>query len=297
MTNKESSKEKVLSLLEWNRGTFISGEQLAGQLQISRNSVWKAVRALRKEGYVITAVTNRGYCLTEENDRLSAQGIRSYLQHDASHHALREQSEISPADGSFPKVELCVYEELPSTNMTAKELAIQGAPHGTVVIAERQTAGAGRASGSFFSPEGGLYMSIILRPEQLPARRNAGPEEISAGAEKAAVETARAIEAVCGVNPEIRGKGDLFLQNRKICGILTESGGELETGITHYLVLGIGIHFSTPADAFPEELRSTCGSIFPDASVAKNRPVHANRNHLAAEIIRRILLQTKKKES
>ena len=296
MTNKGSSKEKILSLLEWNRGTFISGEQLAGQLQISRNSVWKAVRALRKEGYAITAVTNRGYCLSEENDRLSAQGIRSYLQNDVLHHTVRERAERSPADCSCPETDLRVYEELPSTNMTAKELAIQGAPHGTVVIAERQTAGAGRASGSFFSPEGGLYMSIILRPEQMPAHGSAGTEGIGVGAKKAAVETARAIEAVCGVAPEIRGMGDLFLQNRKICGILTESGGELETGITHYLVLGIGIHFSTPADAFPEELRSTCGSIFPDASAAKNRPVHANRNHLAAEIIRRILLQTETKE-
>ncbi|MBQ9062134.1 MAG: biotin--[Eubacterium sp.] len=296
MAKKESSREKILSLLEYNRGTFISGEQLAEQLQISRNSVWKAVRALRKEGYAITAVTNRGYCLTAENDSLSAQGIRSYLLASEAHRTAQVQMEASSAERHHLKAELHVYEELPSTNMTAKELAIQGAPHGTVVIAERQTAGAGRASGSFFSPEGGLYMSIIIRPARLTEGSAEGMKGTGAGSRRAAEETARAIEAVCGVTPEIRGMGDLFLQNRKICGILTESGGELETGITHYLVLGIGIHFSTPADAFPEALRSTSGSIFPDASAAGNRPVHANRNHLAAEIIRRILLQTETDE-
>ena len=104
MAEKESSRERILSLLEQNRGVFVSGEQIAEQLNISRNSVWKAVRALRKEGYKIAAVTNRGYNLTEDNDKLSVQGIRQYLQ--IPENACRIQ----------------VYKELPSTNLTAKEL-------------------------------------------------------------------------------------------------------------------------------------------------------------------------------
>ena len=267
MAEKESSRERILSLLEQNRGVFVSGEQIAEQLNISRNSVWKAVRALRKEGYKIAAVTNRGYNLTEDNDKLSVQGIRQYLQ--IPENACRIQ----------------VYKELPSTNLTAKELAIQGVPHGTVIIAERQTAGAGRASGSFFSPEGGLYMSLVIRPDDSEKGKN--KERFAL---RAADSAAQAVEEVCGVKPEIQNSRDLLLNGRKICGILTESGGEIETGMIHWLVLGIGIHFSTPADAFPEELKDTDGSIYPKMNAEHYiKHPHATRNHLAAAIINRIL--------
>ena len=268
MAKKETSREKTLTLLEKNRGTYISGEEIAEQLQISRNSVWKAVRALRKEGYKIAAATNKGYCLTVENDILSVQGIRSYLR--------------MPASGVSAEPEIFVYEEIASTNLTAKEFALQGAAHGTVVIAERQTAGAGRASGSFFSPEGGLYMSIIIRPDA---------RGIKPYTEEAASSVAQAINEVCGVMPVVQNTGDLILNGKKICGILTESGGEIETGMVHYLVIGIGIHFNTPAAAFPQKLRGTCGSIFPELSAAAGtKPADATRNRLAAEIINRMLL-------
>lgn len=248
---KSTSKEKVLDLLEQNRGSFVSGELIAGRLQLSRNAVWKAISGLRKCGYRIEAVTNRGYCLSEDNDVVSEAGILRCLR--------REGCRVH------------VFEELPSTNLTAKEYAVAGALHGTTVIAMRQSRGAGRKAEQFISPEGGLYMSVILRP--------AGPEDC---ARKAAAAVCMAIETVCGVFPEIRGLDDLYLNGKKICGILTESSAEVESGMVHYYVVGIGIRFSRPAGETMDMLPDDAGFIY-------NGSPSKTRNVLAAEILDRLL--------
>ena len=117
-----NSKDKVLFLLEQNRDTYISGEKIAVEIGLSRNSVWKAVNALRSYGYMIEAVSNKGYRLAGESDLLSVQGISPFL------------------DGRVDPSHIHVYPELESTNDTAKKLAVSGqAPDGTVIIADRQT--------------------------------------------------------------------------------------------------------------------------------------------------------------
>ena len=145
-------KDKVLELLDDNKGKYLSGEQLADTLGCTRGAVWKAVKALQENGYPISAVTNKGYSLDENTDILSLAGIKKYLDPD------RQGLEIE------------VYKEVSSTNLVLKDYATQGVPEGRIGIAGMQTQGRGRLGRSFFSPsDSGLYMSILLRTDMAAA--------------------------------------------------------------------------------------------------------------------------------
>lgn len=256
-----STKTRVLALLEAQRGESISGERLAGMLGISRNAVWKAVKELQKDGYRIVAVTNKGYCLSDENDILSIPGIKPFLSE-------KSQPFVS---------QIHIYKSLESTNKTAKEMAVAGAAHGTVIISDCQTMGRGRYSRNFFSPAGGLYMSLVLRPEGL---RFENPTAVTAFA---AVAVCEAIESVCQKVPEIKWVNDIFLDGKKVCGILTEAVTDFESGGLDWVVLGIGINVTTPMEEFPAELQSLATSLYPEEKMP------GVRNKLAAQIINRIL--------
>ncbi len=154
--------------------------------------------------------------------------------------------------------------EIDSTNRMAKELARQGAPHGTAVLAEKQTAGRGRLGRNFFSPEGGLYLSVILRPG-LP------PEKRALLTPMAAVAVCRAVEAVSGLSPRIKWVNDLYLGEKKLCGILCEGVGDA-------VAVGIGMNLHTPTGGFPPELNAA----------ALERPVE---RELLARAIRDALLR------
>ena len=146
-----------------------------------------------------------------------------------------------------------VFSELDSTNQYLKELAKEGAKAGTVIIANKQSAGRGRLGRSFFSPEGtGIYMSILLRPE-MELQKSVRITSM------AAVAVARAIERVSGIEAKIKWVNDIFLNGKKVCGILTESGINAITGTLEYAVLGIGINVGTIQ--FPEELKDIATSI------------------------------------
>lgn len=284
MNKKESVKEpfryttrdKVLSCLEQNKGTFISGSQLAGSLGLSRNSVWKAIESLRAEGYVIEAVTRKGYRLSFDNDILSEEGIRARFQELAE----SRKSLVLPA--------VYVYPQLESTNRTARDLASEGAPHGTLVLADRQTKGTGHKNSSFFSPAGGLYMSLILNPAATPDLK---PAELVSAASAA---VARAICDQCGQRAEISELNRLYLNGKKVCGILTEGIWDLETGSPRTYIVGIGIHYSTPQSEFPPELADTAASVFPGPDA---RPAGATRNDLAARICFYLLSGTSRPNS
>ena len=246
-----SVKNEILKILTAAEGEYVSGQSLGAQLFCSRNAVWKAIQSLRQDGYLIEAVTNKGYALVG-GDVFSAAGISKYLR------------------GPFS---VDVRESVTSTNDLAKSAAEQGAPEGYVIAAQQQTKGKGRLGRSFFSPESGLYLSILLRPVI-----SAGDSLLITTA--AAVSTARAIAAVCGKECGIKWVNDLFLNGRKICGILTEASVDFETGGLQYAVVGIGINVANPADDFPPELRGIAGAVFdvlPQKGDIKNR--------LCAEII------------
>ena len=257
-----STKNLILELLEQQRGESISGEHLARILNISRNAVWKAVKELQKDGYNIVAVTNKGYCLSDENDIISIPGIKPFLSEKSQFYANKIQ----------------VHKSLESTNKTAKEMAVAGAEHGTIIISDCQTMGRGRYSRNFFSPSGGgLYMSIVLRPEAMNFKN---PTSVTAFA---AVSVCEAIESISTKVPKIKWVNDIFIDGKKVCGILTEAVTDFESGGLDWVVLGIGINVHTRTEDFPSDLQPLATSIYPDEKMP------GVRNRLSAEIINRIL--------
>ena len=157
---------------------------------------------------------------------------------------------------------LIYYESIGSTNTRAKELAFQGAPHGTVLVADHQTGGRGRRGRSFHSPAGsGIYMSVILRP-------HCPPSQLMHLTCAAAVALCDAVEAACGFRPGIKWTNDLVFGQRKLAGILTELGFDTQ-GNVDWAIVGMGINCTQSKNQFPEEIRSMAGSL---ASVSE-KPV------------------------
>lgn len=256
-----STRGSVLKALEENKGETVSGEELANSLSISRAAVWKAIQELRREGYRICAITNKGYSLAPDSDVLSVEGILPCVE------------DYSIAD------RIHVFKSLESTNLTAKKMALDGAPPGTVVIAEEQTKGRGRMGRSFFSPPaGGIYMTFLLEP-----RFDAAKAVLITTA--ASVAVCRAIEKVTGIECRIKWVNDIYKDNKKICGILTEAVTDFESGHIDHIVLGIGINYSTGSDAYPQDLTGIAGSLYDGACPAGD----ISRNRLIAELINQVL--------
>ncbi|MFQ9991902.1 biotin--[acetyl-CoA-carboxylase] ligase [Ruthenibacterium lactatiformans] len=232
-----TTKERILALLEENRGTPLSGEVLAEELGVSRTAVWKAIKDLQKAGHAIAAAQNRGYTLDTDSEVLSEQGVRLFLRNKS--------------------LNLVVAQELESTNLTAKQMAAAGAPHGTLVVADSQTAGRGRRGRSFASPPGtGLYLSMVLR-SALPM------QSAVLVTSAAAVAVCRAVERAAGKRLDIKWVNDLFYRGKKCCGILTEAAADVETGGVDYLVVGIGLNLLPPEGGWPEELAEIAASFHP----------------------------------
>lgn len=251
-----SVKSDVLTMLEKNRGSYFSGEQLAERLNVSRSAVWKAVRALEKEGYEILAGQNRGYCLPESSDVLSEEGIRNYL----------------PKEYQFMHIE--AYRETTSTNALAKQAANEGAKAPRLYIAAMQTAGRGRRGRSFVSvPGGNICMSLLLKPEL-------AAEDAVFMTTATCVAVHRAIRKATGIICDIKWVNDLYYQGKKVCGILTEAVTNCETGIVDCVIPGIGVNFNIAPEQFPEELRTIAGALY-----AGDKRIPVTRNQLAAEIV------------
>ena len=251
-----TAAEKILELLESAQAP-LSGEEMAAQLGITRNSVWKAVRKLKEAGYEIEAATNRGYRLVSQGGALTPQGVRRLLE------------------GPARRCAIDVRDTVTSTNTLLKEIAEGGGAEGMALIAHRQTQGKGRLGRTFFSPKGtGLYLSLLLRPKF-------SAEESLSITTAAAVAVAEAIDAVTGERSQIKWVNDVYLRGRKVCGILTEASVDFESGGLQYAVLGMGVNVREPEGGFSPELREVAGALFPGEV-----PPGA-RARLAAEILSR----------
>ena len=251
------TKEQLLTLFENSKGVFFSGEEIADKLSVSRTAVWKSVKSLQGEGYPITAVRNRGYCLSVETDILSVQGIRKYLKPVCAN------------------LELNVVSTLTSTNTVAREKAMSGCADGYTIIANCQTDGRGRRGRSFYSPaDTGVYLSMVLRPPRYSSQQAVKLTTM------AAVAACEAIESVSGNDAQIKWVNDIYVGGKKVCGILTEASFGLEDGLLEYAVLGIGINVSPPEGGFPCELEAIAGAVFDEAqSDGKNRLAAEFLNH------------------
>ena len=243
-------QDHLRALLESNKSVFLSGEEIARRLGVSRNAVWKAIKALQADGYPIQAVPNRGYCLAASSDVLSESGIRQYLT------------------GEAQSLDLRVYDSVDSTNLVLRTLANAGAAEGTVVIAAEQAGGRGRKGRSFYSPQGtGVYISLLLKPK-------IAPDDATLITTTAAVAVSEAVEVLSGEPAGIKWVNDVFLRGKKVCGILTEGSFDMESGQFEYAILGAGINVFEPDGGFPAEIREIAGSVLTSpAPDAKNRVI------------------------
>jgi len=215
------TKRQILKALR-ECGGFLSGETLSSQLGTSRVSIWKHIRSLKEDGYVIEA-SARGYKLVSSPDLL--------LPYE------------------FPGLEQRIhyFPEIGSTMEVARELAKRGAREGTIVIAEAQTCGRGRLSREWLSPQGGIYFSLVLRPRISPAyapRINL----------MASVAVASTIRKLFGLKAELKWPNDVLIEGRKVCGILAEMDAEMD--VVNFVNVGIGINANTSIPQFAKTATS-----------------------------------------
>lgn len=226
--------DRLRRILAERQGSFVSGEEIAARMGISRAAVWKRVRALREEGYDIEGSPGAGYRLREAPDRLSVEGVRAGVRPGGPW-------------GAF-----VVLDVTDSTNSRAMEMAENGAPHGTVVVADAQTGGRGRLGRRWVSPPGkNVYVSLLLRPDLPPA----GAPNLSL---LAAVALADALERL-GVPSAVKWPNDLYLGDRKTAGILAETASDPDR--VRHVVIGVGINVNMEADDFPPEISAGATSL------------------------------------
>ena len=229
---EEPVKNEILRALRASGG-YVSGQELCERLGVSRTAVWKNIRALQEEGYEIEAVTNRGYHLKAVPDTIAAEEVGSLLKTERMGREIRYFSRIG------------------STNQYAKKIAEEGAPDGTLIIADEQTDGRGRSGRSWVTPpKEAIAFTLLLRPTLMPDR-------ISMVTLVMGMAVVRAVNALYDVSAGIKWPNDAVIGGKKLCGILTEMSAEI--GKVHYIVIGVGINANLTA--FPEEIRQTATSL------------------------------------
>jgi BirA family biotin operon repressor/biotin-[acetyl-CoA-carboxylase] ligase len=227
--------EVILQFLRKNPVGFVSGEEIARHLKMTRTAVWKKVQRLRAAGYEIDASRRLGYHLVQSPDLLSPEEVLPGLK-----------------TKSFGR-RIHYFTSLSSTNTEAYQLALRGGREGEVVVAESQRQGKGRVGRPWFSPAFlNLYLSVILRPP-------ISPHQASLITFMAAVATAEAVERYSGVKPSIKWPNDILVKGRKMAGLLNEIHSEADR--IHFVILGIGINLNVDEDMFPREIRLLATSL------------------------------------
>lgn len=228
-------RDAILELLKEHKGEFVSGQTMSDTCNVSRTAIWKHIEVLRRNGYKIESFTKKGYRLVQEPDLVSELEVEPLLKTKTFGRRYE------------------YIDSLASTNSRARELALEGAQEGTLVVAEEQNAGRGRINRGWYSPYGkGLWFSLILRPTFLPV-------EASKCTLMAAVALIKAFRKLGLSTAGIKWPNDILVGPRKLVGILTEMSGTIEE--ISYIVMGIGINISTTADELPEHLQDVATSF------------------------------------
>ena len=220
-------KKKILDLLMSNN-EYMSGEYISNLLGVSRNSIWKHINALKKEGYLIDAIRNKGYKLIKSPDILDIKTINKLLE------------------TNFLGKNLLHYKETTSTNLVAKKLIQENCKDGTVIVAEIQTNGIGRFNRSWQSPLGGLWFSMILKP-------NISPND---GNKITLIAVASMIKVLnnLNINCKIKWPNDIYINNKKLCGILTTMNADMDK--VNYIIVGLGLNINIDKKDFINDLNT-----------------------------------------
>lgn len=225
-------KSEILALLR-ERGDYVSGQELCGRFNVSRTAVWKAVGQLKKEGFSIEAVQNRGYRLVQEEEVFGQHELESRM------------------DTRWAGHPVTYYEVLDSTNLRAKLDAEKGAPQGALVVADMQTAGRGRRGRSWSSPAGtNAYFTLILKPDF-------EPDKASMLTLVMAMAVAEGIREACGLEALIKWPNDIVVGGKKVCGMLTELSVQQE--YIQHVVVGAGVNVGI--QEFPPEIADTAACL------------------------------------
>ena len=225
-------KSEILEALRETDG-YVSGQDLCNKFGVSRTAVWKAIKQLKEAGYEIEAVPNKGYHIVSAPDLMNKVELESIR------------------NTTWAGQEIYYYDVTDSTNIRAKELAEEGHPSGTLVVADRQKSGRGRRGRSWDSPSGtGIFMTLLLKPEM-------NPNHASMLTLVAAMAVARAISKCADTEALIKWPNDIVIGGKKICGILTEMSAQFD--FINHIVIGIGINVHN--EHFPEEIVETASSI------------------------------------
>ena len=225
-------KAEILALLR-ESDKFVSGQELCNRFGVSRTAVWKVINQLKKEGYRIEAVQNKGYHMVSSPDLLSKYELESRL------------------DTQWLGKEIVYKEVVGSTNAEVRKLAEDGAKDGLLVVADSQTQGKGRRGRIWESPKGtNLYFSMLLKPDF-------EPDKASMITLVAAYSVAKIIRETTGLDAKIKWPNDIVVGKKKVCGILTEMS--MERDYIHHVVVGIGINVNE--EKFPAELDEMATSL------------------------------------
>ena len=235
-------KAEILTILKDTDG-YVSGQELCERFGVSRTAVWKAMNQLKKEGYEIESVQNKGYHLVKTPDILNKNEL------------------VSIRKTKWVGTEICYFDVTDSTNTQAKSLGEGDAPNGTLVVAGKQESGRGRRGRSFESPAGtGIFMTLLLRPE-------IEPQNASMLTLVSALAVAKGIEHMVDLPVQIKWPNDIVINGKKVCGILTEMSAQMD--YVNYIVIGIGINVGN--EEFPEEIKDVATSIYLESGKHVNR--------------------------
>lgn len=268
-----STKEKVLEILTENIGKSISGEKLAQICDVSRTAIWKAINSLREQNCLIEGTTNGGYVLRSKPDIFSKENI---------------QSELEKKYPEFSNSHIECFQEIDSTNSYAKRILTECGNlrdfsgnlteagkkyHNSIFVAESQTHGKGRLGRSFISPKKtGIYFSIVYAPKGGITK----PSKLTAFS---AIAVCRTIKKLYNINSQIKWINDVYINGKKICGILTEGFTNFETGIIESAIVGIGINIENSEKAFKN--LENVGFIFN----SQKKENHPTRCELCANVV------------
>lgn len=237
-------KTEILRLLKKGSQEFISGQDISKRLGVSRTAIWKYINQIRDDGYKIESSSNRGYRLVSSPDILSLEEIEAYL------------------NTKFIGRRIIHFDSVESTNSIAKKLGDSDEADGSVIIAEEQTKGRGRLGRSWVSPKHkGIWMSIILKPDLNPVDAVNLTQTAAAAVVKAAQEL--------GIKTLVKWPNDIVINNKKVCGILTEMNAELTK--INYVVVGLGINVNIEESEFPEDIKDTATSLKLETNSFVNR--------------------------
>lgn len=230
-----STRNKLINILAKSTEQFISGQELSKQLNVSRSAIWKHMNELKKDGYIIESVAKKGYRIIKYPDKLSENTLAWGL------------------DTQWLGKTIVHKKSLDSTQTLAHQLALDGAEHGTVIIADEQTKSRGRANRTWYSPNAkGIWMSIILRPNILPYL---APQLTLL----TATVLASVIKNMTNTKPLIKWPNDILIDKKKIAGILTEMQAEQDR--IQYVIIGIGININQTEEDLHSEIEEKATSL------------------------------------